>query len=359
MKIQELLLHAEQHWNDASVLVDIGIELESRSRLPESRRILERAIGLSPQGFPEAYAALAFAHFRDVQSTDEKGELALIQGLEATDSDLLKAWYIAFLDDAPTRDYFIEYLSEQNNPLVHIILGHALLWQGMHEESYAVLQDAFSALGPDYLEDLPKELQVYCSSLVWLQGIMPSLQSDVISLPILHALQQKYPNVYSHYATEITALQVAKKWNEVIEACKKTLAVFPDEETTMLAMALANDKCGESTIALEWLEKAIAAKPSFARARMVAARILQSLKKHAEAEELMLQIPTANPHYALGFLHVAIFLYDKGEVNRALELYRHGYANLKPYEKAQMDAHPTIQKLAEEQKKTILLNVLN
>jgi hypothetical protein len=108
MTIQDLLKKADSHWDDADALIDIGTELESRTRLPEARRILERALGLAPKDFPEAYATLAFTHFRDNASTAEKGEMALIQGLEITDSDYLKAWYVAFIDDPPARDYFIQ-----------------------------------------------------------------------------------------------------------------------------------------------------------------------------------------------------------------------------------------------------------
>lgn len=52
MTIQDLLKKADSHWDDADVLIDIGTELESRTRLPEARRILERALGLAPKDFP-------------------------------------------------------------------------------------------------------------------------------------------------------------------------------------------------------------------------------------------------------------------------------------------------------------------
>ncbi|MFM8839736.1 MAG: hypothetical protein ACKOFB_01380 [bacterium] len=358
MTIQDLLNKADSNWDDAENLIHIGTELESRTRLPEARRILERALGLAPKDFPEAYATLAFTHFRDNASTAEKGEMALVQGLELTDSDILKAWYVAFIDDPPARDYFIEYLGNHADPRLRIILGHAMVWQGMHEESARVLADARASIGPNIMEVLPKELSVYCSSLVWLKGAMPSIHIEESVIPILHALQGRYPEIYAHYATEITAWQVLKDWNAVIETCKKTLAIFPDEETTMLAMAIAYDKLSKPHHALHMLAKAIGIKPSFARARMVSARILETLGELELAKELMYQIPVANPHYAVGIVQTAMWAFEHGDKQQALELYRRGYAELKPFEKTQFESHPVVKQIAEEQKSTILLNVL-
>ena len=358
MTIQELLQKADSNWDNAEILIHVGTELESRTRLPEARRILERALGLAPKEYPEAYATLAFTHFRDNASTAEKGEMALIQGLEITDSDILKAWYVAFIDDAPARDYFIEYLSQHRDPRLRIILGHALLWQGMHDESIQVLSEAIKSLGPDYMDILPKELTVYCSSLVWLKGAQPQIALEQTVMPILHALQERYPDIYMNYATEITAWQVLKQWDAVIEACIKTLRKFPDEETTMLALAIAYDNSGQQYHALHYLGRAIGIKPSFARARMVSARILKSLGQLSLANELMFEIPQANPHYAGGIIQAAIWAFEHGEKQRALEYYRRGYAELKPFEKSQFESHPIVQQIAEEQKSTILLNVL-
>lgn len=358
MTIQDLLKKADSHWDDADVLIDIGTELESRTRLPEARRILERALGLAPKDFPEAYATLAFTHFRDNASTAEKGEMALIQGLEITDSDYLKAWYVAFIDDPPARDYFIEYLGNHADPRLRIILGHALLWQGMHDESQRVLSEAIKGLGPEYMDILPKELTVYCSSLVWLKGAKPDLDIEQRVIPILLALQERYPDVYMNHASEITAWQVLKNWNNVIDASKKTLAKFPDEETTMLAMALAYDKLDKPHHALHLLAKAIGIKPSFARARMVSARILESLGELELSKELIYQIPEVNPQYAVGIVHTAIWAFEHGDKQSALEFYRRGYADLKPFEKSQFESHPIVKQITEEQKSTILLNVL-
>jgi len=177
-------------------------------------------------------------------------------------------------------------------------------------------------------------------------------------IPILLALQERYPDVYMNHASEITAWQVLKNWNNVIDASKKTLAKFPDEETTMLAMALAYDKLGKPHHALHLLAKAIGIKPSFARARMVSSRILESLGELELSKELIYQIPEANPQYAVGIVHTAIWAFEHGDKQSALEFYRRGYADLKPFEKSQFESHPIVKQITEEQKSTILLNVL-
>jgi tetratricopeptide (TPR) repeat protein len=127
----------------------------------------------------------------------------------------------------------------------------------MHDESQHILSEAIKGLGPEYMEILPKELTIYCSSIVWLKGAKPDVDIEQKVIPILLALQERYPDVYMNHATEITAWQVLKNWNKVIEACKKTLAKFPDEETTMLAMAMAYDKIGKQHHALHSLGRAI------------------------------------------------------------------------------------------------------
>ena len=358
MTIQQLIEQSNNNWDNVLALAHIGIELEARSRFPEARKVLERAISLSPVNFPNLYVSLAFSHFRDIHSTDEKGELSIVQGLEQTDSDFLKAWYIAFIEDQQGKEYLIEYLNSLNDPIIMITLGHALLWQGEHDKGWEISKHGYAALGPDIIDNIPDELDLYCSTLIWLHGSIPEVKADIQSIPLLNLLQSKYPERYSYYAAEITALQVAQRWNDIIEACKKTLHIFPDEETTMLAMALAFEKLEKYQSALLWLNRAIGVKYTFSRARLVAARILKKIGEHELAQQVILEIPIANPRYSIGKVHVAIFLYENDNISLALDYFRSGYSDLKPHEKAQIDQNPIVKKLLEEQKKSILLNIL-
>jgi hypothetical protein len=91
---------------------------------------------------------------------------------------------------------------------------------------------------------------------------------------------------------------------------------------------------------------------------MVSARILDSIGEQELAKELMYEIPEVNPQYAVGIVQTAIWAYEHGDKVKALELYRRGYAELKSFEKAQFESHPIMKQIAEEQKSTILLNVL-
>jgi tetratricopeptide (TPR) repeat protein len=126
----------------------------------------------------------------------------------------------------------------------------------------------------------------------------------------------------------------------------------------MLAMALAFEKLEHYQSALIWLNRAIGVKYTFSRARLVAARILKKIGEHELAREVILEIPIANPRYSIGKVHVAIFLYENNNISLALDYFRSGYSDLKPHEKAQLDQNPIVKKLVEEQKKSILLNIL-
>ena len=55
---------------------------------------------------------------------------------------------------------------------------------------------------------------------------------------------------------------------------------------------------------------------------------------------------------------MAIFLYENDNISLALDYFRSGYSDLKPHEKAQIDQNPIVKKLVEEQKKSIMLNIL-
>ena len=58
-------------------------------RIDEAARDLQGAVELDPAGDTEAWDYLAFAYYRDMKS-DEGGEI-LRQGIEATDSDAIRA----------------------------------------------------------------------------------------------------------------------------------------------------------------------------------------------------------------------------------------------------------------------------
>ena len=65
--VEDLLIEAYSHWDDAETLARTGRELQSRTRLEAAREILTRAIELRPDSDPDSWARLSFAQFRDGQ----------------------------------------------------------------------------------------------------------------------------------------------------------------------------------------------------------------------------------------------------------------------------------------------------
>ena len=110
--IVELVNNAYLHWNDAKSVGEIGIEMESRTRLDLSRAFLQRALSLDPEQNPYWYHVLAFAYFRDVRNYNEEGERTIIDGIETTGSLYLKAVYVGLLEDEDAAELLARECAE-------------------------------------------------------------------------------------------------------------------------------------------------------------------------------------------------------------------------------------------------------
>jgi tetratricopeptide (TPR) repeat protein len=359
--IAELLTLAYSNWDNAELLGRIGTELESRSRLEAARDVLGRALELAPFAHPEWYLSLAFAHFRDVSNISGEGERILIDAIEDTDSDFLKAAYLSVLEGDTGADEgiadLIEYLAESNNLSVRFALGHSLLWRGDAETSLVMLREAIAALPDDTSNDaaslaVPLGLDMYCGAMNWMrgQGHDIDLRSEV--LPVLRRLIAAHPHVYNYRALTIQLFQTLRDYAAVRDTAHETLAVFPDEETTMVALASAYEKLGSdalqntsdsqtySQMAVLWYNRAIGAKPSYARARQMLGRLYERRGELVLAEQVFREIPIAFPAYTLGRLELSYFLHRTGRTSEALSLFRYGYDHLKTFEKSGVEQHP-------------------
>lgn len=318
----------------------IGTELESRSRLSHARAILERAIQIDPLGHPEWYLSLAFAHFRDVTgSFAADGERIIIDGIEETDSDYLKASYLSMLEggDSAEIDEMMEYLEGSEDVSVRFALGHSLLWRGESERSYALLRRTVESLNDD---EISLGLDSYCGALNWMRGQGRAIDLTTEVLPYIERLIRFAPNVYNYRALKIQLFQTLKDYKAVQRVALETLAVFPDEETTMVALASASEKLGDDERAVLWYNRAIGAKPSFARARAMLGKLYERLGKTEIAEEVFREIATAFPDYYAGKLEIAYFLRRIGKQSEATSLFRYAYDHLKTFEKAAVEQHP-------------------
>ena len=324
-----------RHWNEAGRLVEIAEELEARSRLAQARLFLERALALAPEEFPGAYCILAFTYFRDNSNRAEDGENALMDGIEATGSDVVKAWYAAMLEEDDLAGTLLAEVRRNDDLAVQFALGAALHWRGLIDESLAIYRSAVRRLAPG---ETPDALNSYCSSMIWMRGQGFDIDMEAEVFPYIRALVGKHPERYTYRALTVMACQVLRDWEGVRRAALETLAVVPDEETTMLALAIALNNLQQPDAAAMWLNRAIGAKPSFARARAVLAGIYEQLGKPELASAVAREIPAANPGYAVGKLQAADVLRRIGNTTEAVALFREGYAALKPYEKGMIPA---------------------
>lgn len=345
--IAELIDRAYVNWNTADRLGVIGSELESRSRLPMARKVLARAVELDATGHPEWYGILAFAHFRDTGNLAEEGERILVDGIEATDSGYLKAWHAAFVEEDDIAQQIIDHVRLDEEISAQFSLGHALLWRGRNDEALPILRKTVARLGSD---KTPLGLSEYCGAMNWMyaQGMDILLDSEV--QPYLHRLIAAFPDVYQYHSLQIQRYQVEKDWEKVQSAAREVLLRFPDEETTMLALATACEKLGNDQDAIVWYNRAIGAKPSYVRARIQLGRLYERLGLQTLAEEQFRDIPTANPTYQIGKIAFAAYLQRTGKEDEALTVFTAAYERLKPYEKGSVEHNPDTAMLVERMK---------
>lgn len=332
----DLINAGYRHWNDPGRLVEIAEELEARSRLEQARLFLERALALAPEDYPKAYYTLAFTYFRDSGNRGEDGENALMDGIEATDSDIVKAWYAAMLEDDALSEILLAEVRENADISVQFALAGALHWRGRGEEALALFRETIAKVPAG---ETPEGVANYCSSVIWMKSTGMDVDLEAEVKPRLADLVRNYPDRYTVLSMTLQYFQALRDWQGVMHAAQRLLAVIPDEETTMLALGISYRNLEQYDHAIMWLNRAIGVKPSFARARIVLAAIYEKVGKPELAEEVALEIPSANPGYAVGKLQAADVLRRLGKTEQAVAMFREGYAALKPYEKGGVHAN--------------------
>lgn len=328
--IIDLVNAGYRHWNEPGRLVEIAEELEARSRLEQARLFLERALALAPEDYPKAYYTLAFTYFRDSGNRGEDGENALMDGIEATDSDIVKAWYAAMLEDDALSEILLTEVRENTDISVQFALAGALHWRGRVEEALALFRETVARVPTG---ETPDGLDTFCSSLIWMKSSGLNVDLDMEVKPRLADVVRNYPDRYTALSMTLQYFQALRDWQSVVNAAQQLLTVIPDEETTMLALGIAYRNLEQYDNAIMWLNRAIGVKPSFARARVVLAAMYEKTGKPELAEAVALEIPSANPGYAVGKLQAADVLRRLGKTEQAVAMFREGYGSLKPYEK--------------------------
>lgn len=333
MTVLDILLNGYRHWNDAHVLAKVGAELEERSRFQEARLFLNRAFELD-NSLPDIYLSLAFTHFRDVTSSAEVGEEVLVDGIENTNSDILKAWHIAFVEENDIAKQMVNVLSASTSALVQLTIANSLLWRGDTENAHTIV----SALQITHWEE--KLLSAYTNLMIWLSGTYKEIQLEKEIAPLVVTLIQQNATSFSNQNTRLMLYQSLQRWDDVVLYAQEALLSIPDNETLMLALAIAYENLGQYDLAIQWYNRAIGAKYSFVRARLRLAALLEKQNKLQNALEIIMEIPQCNPQYYMGQIHAAYFLFLHGKKKEATAMFTKAYGQLKPYEKQIVDARP-------------------
>lgn len=346
--IEYLIDDGYTHWNNAERVAEIGIELESRTRLDLSRKFLRRALYLNPTSRPDWYMFLSFACFRDARRMDEDGELALTDGIEKTNSAVIKANYIAFMEDEQAAEEMISEARLSNDPSVQYTLASSLNWRGRTDESLEMFRTAAANTGDN---EFPICIEDYPFTLGWAKAKGYDIDLETESLPVLDRLIAHNPFAYRYRAVKLQNFQALKDWQRVQECCHEILDIMPDEETTMLALGIALEQQEQTDEALMWYSRAIGAKPSFARARLNISKIYEKRGRLDAAEDYLRQIPAANPDYTFGGILLSFFLQRHKRHDEALRSFEDVYPRLKNHEKSwveQFAEGKELLKLSEE-----------
>jgi tetratricopeptide (TPR) repeat protein len=139
---------------------------------------------------------------------------------------------------------------------------------------------------------------------------------------------------------KLMLLSAEKDHDGVIRTGLGALARFPDEESVMQFVGRAFREKGDADRAALWFARAIGAKHSFAGARVDLARLLEGQGKLDPAEEILREIPAANPGYAQGPVSLALFLARRERWAEAETLLLEAWPKLADWQRENLKRNP-------------------
>lgn len=341
--ICSLLERAYRHWDNAAILTAVADELGNRNRLDYSLAFAKRAIELAPTASVDAYLLAAFACFRDPVVPPDEGNKLLAQGYEATGSGAARAWQAAVADNEEDAQRWLEEARSDSSLDAQIAVAVALSWRGKSDESY----NAYCTIAKNFPADTKPEWGEYCSSMLYLkqQGKEVDVEGDI--LPRAQSLIAAHPDTISHRLMLMRCYAVMGKRDEALEECRGILEDFPDDETTMVVLAGMYEKREDIESAILWCNRAIGAKYSYAGARIRLAGLYEKQGNIALAEQVMREVPVANPRYAYGAIELAYFLYRHGKEEEARNIFADAFPRLFAWEQGRVQQHEIGKVLAE------------
>lgn len=300
--IETLLAGSQEAWDDAQILRGYGRELHDRNRLDHARRVLERVLELEPQD-AESWAYLSYACFRSLR--DQEGREVLRRALESTTDTTVVSALSHFTDDDDERTRLKAALEKDHSPSARAsLLGHRM-WAGEPAEAL----EALRSLAAEHPEDEEVRSQLLWS-LLGLKGrqLLEGLDLSRDGAPLAEKTIRSRPNEVHGYWMKAQMYLAERDWDGVLDTTERALSLFPDEETMMQYRARALAETGNTAEAMHWYSRAIGAKPSFAGARVELGKLYEREGRMELAEQVLREIPEANPDYVLGPVSVALFL---------------------------------------------------
>ena len=299
--IEKLLHEAYTHWDDGARLSHLGQEIHDRNRLDHAQRVLERVVELAPDDV-EAWAHLSYAYFRALD--DEKGRAVLRKGVETTGSDALKSTLLNFTDGEEAERLRGE-LESSSDPGARAGRISERFWAGEKEEALAELRQLIED-NPG--EDGPRETLLWMMIRAKHSNAIEGLDLHDEAIPIADERIARSRDRVSAWSLKLMMLAAEKDWDGVLETTAKALEVFPDEETVMQFRARAFREKEDEDRAIQWYQRAVGAKPTFAGARIELAKLYEKQEKLEIAEEVFRDLLVANPDYPFSPVSLALFL---------------------------------------------------
>ncbi len=338
--IEDLLSEACCNWDNPGVLARTGREIQHRNRLDHARRILHRAVKLDPTGDVDAWKYLAFAYYRDMKS--EEGAEVLRNGIAATGSDSIKATLAGFSDDEEEKARLCGELAETTVPGAQA----GLLWRRFHAGEAAEAIEALETLRTEYPDDGDvRDTMLWMYIFARQRNAIEGLDLHEKAIPMAKAKIGEEPeSIYGHTLL-VWMLTVEKDWDGVLAGTSDALAIHPDDETMMQWRGQAYRENGDLPRAMACLNRAIGMKSSFVGSRVDLARLHESREEFDLAEEILREIPTANPAYAAGPISLALFLTRRERFEEAEKLIIEAWPKLPRWIVGSLKANPDAEML--------------
>jgi len=335
MTIPELIVKGYQNWDNASVLCEVGSELEDRARFIPARIFLERCIELDPSGQPPAYIHLAYSHFRDAAGgyEMEKGLSAMQHGLAATDSDLIRVILGSWMggEDEEEAQDLMQTAADRCNDVHPITVAAVRMWRDGMDNAVEALGDVDTTV-QQVLDMDDASVQTDLALILLHLGVEGRIELDKTTIDVvLEAAMRSGSEKIDTYKSAVNIYRALDRWEKVGAVCARGLDFIPDEETLMHNLAVANLNLGDTVHAEKWYQRAIGAKPSFAGARIGLAQLYDAQGRKDEAVETAREVVSANPDFVFGHAQAAVILDRNGLTAEGLDILRGIRESLAPW----------------------------